>query len=144
MAREDFRCVEPLRVRWAEADIQGVVFNAHYLTYFDVGVTEYFRALTTAWPEPVGMTGEDMFVAHAELDYHAPARFDDLLDICVRVRRLGRTSIEWCIEIHRDDEHLITGKMIHVHADMETGKPAPLPGAFREAVTAFEAVPPEF
>lgn len=45
MKRQDFRCTARLRVRWAEVDIQKIVFNAHYLTYADVGMTEYWRAL---------------------------------------------------------------------------------------------------
>ena len=48
MQQSDFRFSCPLRVRWAEADPQGIVFNGHYLTYADVGITEYFRALRGA------------------------------------------------------------------------------------------------
>ena len=45
LSRDDFRFFHPLRVRWAEVDPQGIVFNGNYLTYADVAITEYFRAL---------------------------------------------------------------------------------------------------
>ncbi|MCC5809583.1 MAG: acyl-CoA thioesterase [Ectothiorhodospiraceae bacterium] len=142
MAREDFRFIHTLRVRWAEADMQGVVFNAHYLTFLDVALTEYFRALREHSTEALGVNGDDLFVAHAELDYHASARYDDVLDIGVRIARFGRSSMEFRGEIHRGPEHLITGKMIYVFTDAEERRPAPVPEAFRKGADAFEKVAP--
>ncbi|SEO81318.1 acyl-CoA thioesterase [Aquisalimonas asiatica] len=150
MARDDFRLLHRERVRWGEADMQGVVFNAHYLTYIDVGVTEYFRALSEAAGGggegldgnlPVG--GGDFFLARTELDYHAPAEFDDMLEIGMRIKRFGRTSVEWVGEIHRGGDHLMTARMVYVHADVETKSSKPLPDAFKQLVAAFERVPPE-
>ncbi len=145
MARKDFSFFHTLRVRWAEADMQGVVFNAHYLTFFDVGLTEYLRVLQERAGGDAGLTGDDLYVAHAELDYHASARFDDVLDVGVRVERLGRTSMSFRIEIFRGEEHLISGQLVYVftgHADGEDPRPMPVPDRFRELVAEFEAVAP--
>ena len=81
----DFTFTHPLRVRWAECDPQGIVFNVNYFLYFDVGMTEYFRALGYS-----GETMEEFFTVHAEADYKAPAKFDDELEIAARAARLGR------------------------------------------------------
>jgi acyl-CoA thioester hydrolase len=84
MAREDFRFFHPLRVRWAEADMQGIVFNGHYLTYFDVAFTEYWRAIGLPGPLLQAQAGQEMFARKATVEYLSPARFDDVLDIGVR------------------------------------------------------------
>ncbi len=61
MARQEFRFVYRLRVRWAEVDRQGIVFNGHYLTYFDVGITEYYRALGFPYPDGLAEHGTDLY-----------------------------------------------------------------------------------
>ena len=88
MAREDFKFAHRLRVRWAEVDRQGIVFNGHYLTYFDVGITEYYRALGYPYPDGLLENGTDLYVRKAELEYEASAGFDDEIDVCVRITRL--------------------------------------------------------
>lgn len=149
MARQDFSFRHSERVRWGEADMQGVVFNAHYLTYVDVGVTEYFRALQGAdgrlhvAGDAVAVGGGDFFLVRTELDYHAPAEFDDVIEIGVRIKRFGRTSVEWVSEIHRGDTHLLTARLVYVHVDVASRGSKPVPQAFKDAVAAFETVPPE-
>ena len=81
MAREDFSFFRPLRVRWAEVDMQGIVFNGHYLTYFDVAFTEYWRATSLPSVLQQAEEGREMFARKASIEYQAPARFDDVLDI---------------------------------------------------------------
>lgn len=142
MPRNDFTFSHPLRVRWAEIDRQGIVFNGHYLTFFDVGITEYFRAIGYPYPDALLKENSDTFVVKASVEYHAPARYDDVLDVLVRMGRIGRTSMQFLIEIHRGDEHLVSGEVIYVNADAQTRKPAPVPGFLREAMTRFERVPP--
>ena len=93
MAYADFRLRQPLRVRWAEVDLQGVVFNGHYLTYCDVCVTEYWRAIGMIYPAAFLEIGSDLFVRKATLEYHAAALFDDELELCGRTARLGTTSL---------------------------------------------------
>jgi len=138
ISRFDFTFTHPLRVRWAECDAQGIVFNANYFLYFDVGMTEYMRAL--------GFMGDKMlefFTVRAEADYRAPAKFDDEIEIAVRCARIGKTSMTLKAAIFRGDELLTEGALTYVHADPGTQEKSPLPRAFVEKVMAFENTPPE-
>jgi len=83
-----------------------------------------------------------MFVKKASLEYHGPAHYDDLLDVLVRVARIGRTSLQFLLEIHRGETHLIEGEIIYVNADPSTRKPAPVAAFLREAIARFERVAP--
>jgi acyl-CoA thioester hydrolase len=143
MARSDFTFCHPLRVRWAEVDRQGIVFNGNYLHYFDVGITEYWRAIGYPYPDALLGHGSDMFVKKATVEYHAPAGYDDVLDVCVRVARLGRSSVQFLLEIHRSDQCLIDGEVVYVNADPATRKSAPVPGFLRQAILLFEGTRPE-
>jgi acyl-CoA thioester hydrolase len=143
MARESFRLVHTLRVRWAEVDPQSIVFNANYLMYFDVAVTEYWRAIGFAYPEGFEKAALDTFAVKATLQYHAPARYDELLDLVVRVARIGRTSMQMLIEIHRGDQHLVSGELVYVFTDPKTRKPTPVPDSMRAAIAGYEVTPPE-
>lgn len=142
MARSDFAFSHPLRVRWAEVDRQGIVFNGHYLTYFDVGITEYWRAIDYPYPDALSEHGSDTFAVKATIEYHAPARYDDLLEVLVRVGRIGRTSLQFLLEIYRGQAQLISGELIYVNADAATRQPVVVPGFLREAIVRFERVPP--
>jgi acyl-CoA thioester hydrolase len=143
MAPSDFAFRHSLRVRWAEVDRQGIVFNGHYLTYFDVGITEYFRQIGCPYPDALLAQGSDTFVVKAGIEYHAPAHFDDEVDLLVRVARIGRTSIQFLLEIHRGQTHLVSGEVIYVNTDTQTRKPATVPEFLREAIARFERTPPE-
>jgi len=136
--RTVFTFTHPLRVRWAECDAQGIVFNVNYFLYFDVGMTEYMRAL--------GFMGEAMpefFTVHAEADYRAPARFDDEIEVAIRCARIGNTSMMLKAAIFRSDELLTEGALTYVHADPGTQEKSPLPRAFVERIIGFEKTPPE-
>lgn len=143
MARNDFRFFNRLRVRWAEVDRQGIVFNGHYLTYFDIGVTEYYRAIGLPYPEGLAEHGTDLFVKKAEIEYHAPAQYDDELDIGVRVPRLGRSSFEFLVEIFRGADLLVCGRLVYVNADPATRKTSPVPEFLRAAIRSYEIIVPE-
>ena len=80
MQRSDFRCFHRLRVRWSEVDIQKIVFNAHYLTYADCAMTEYWRALALPYETGMQALGGEVYLKKASVEYHASARLDDLLD----------------------------------------------------------------
>ncbi|CAD5106293.1 acyl-CoA thioesterase [Zestomonas carbonaria] len=136
--RADFRFIHPLRVRWAEVDPQGIVFNGNYLTYADVGITEYFRALGIAYPADLSRDGGDFFAVKTVLEYFAPARFDDCLDIGVRIGRLGRSSLTFNLGIWRDDTALTAGEVIYVHANGESRSSQPLPDWLREKARGYE------
>jgi acyl-CoA thioester hydrolase len=143
MAREDFRFVHRLRVRWAEVDKQGIVFNGHYLAYFDVGVTEYYRAIGCPYPGALEGHGTDLFARKAEIEFHSPAQYDDELDVCVRVARMGRSSFDFRIEIHRSDVLLVSGLLVYVNADPVARKAAPVPAFLRSALRDFEKLAPQ-
>ena len=108
-----------LRVRYAECDPQGVVFNAHFLAYFDVGITELFRAAFGSYQAMVDR-GVDLVVAEAGLRYRRPAHFDDELTLEVAVTRLGTTSITTSYRVLRDGELLVDGTLRHVLIDLKT------------------------
>jgi acyl-CoA thioester hydrolase len=143
MARADFRFLHRLRVRYGETDMQGVVFNANHLLYYDVAVTEYLRAAGWDYRAHMG-TGVDFHVVRALAEYAAPIRFDDLIDVGVRPGRLGTTSVTWALEVHPADADrvLATGEIVWVNTDQATHRPTPLPADFRAAVEALEARPP--
>ena len=83
MQRSDFRCFHRLRVRWSEVDIQKIVFNAHYLTYADCAMTEYWRALALPYETGMQALGGEVYLKKASVEYHASARLDDLLDVAI-------------------------------------------------------------
>lgn len=132
-----------LRVRWAEVDAQSIVFNGHYLTYADVAITEYFRALGVAYPGDLARDGGDFFAIRTLLEYRAPARFDDLLQVGIRSARLGRSSLTFALGIWRDGELLTGGEIVYVHADGATRSSAPLPQWLREKIESFEKTQPQ-
>lgn len=108
--RDTFSFFHALRVRWAEVDPQSIVFNGHYLTYADVAITEYFRALGIRYPQDLSRDGGDFFAIKTVLEYLAPARFDDELQIGIRAARLGRSSLSFALGIWRDDQALTSAR----------------------------------
>jgi acyl-CoA thioester hydrolase len=134
--RPPFKYSALARVWFSDTDAQGVVYYGRYLPYFDHARTEYHRHLG-GWE-----TRENLeFVMRAlTVEYHAPARFDDLLECFVRVRRLGRTSITYDCAAHRltDDELMVTATQTLVLVDREERRPVEIPDAFRAPIRAFE------
>jgi acyl-CoA thioester hydrolase len=143
MAREEYSFSFPLRVRWADLDPQGIVFNPNYLTYFDIGVTEYFREIGCVYPGAFFAQGVDTFMIKATVEFKAPAKFDDEIEAQVRVRRIGRTSMTFVLSIRRGDELLVTGELIYVFASLTNRKPVIVPDVFRRAVLEYEESPVE-
>jgi len=134
-----------VRVRWAEVDMQKIVFNGHYLTYLDTAVAEYWRAIGVPYPEGyVERYGNDMYLRKATIEYLGSARYDDLLDVCCRVGKLGRTSMTFHFEIYREAEPapLVTAELVYVNADPSTMKAAPLPDDLRRSVLSYERFAP--
>lgn len=138
VSRDDFRFFTPLRVRWAECDAQGVVFNAQYYFFYDVAITEYFRELDGSPFE-----GPEFYTVSSAANFRAPAVFDDLLDIGVRCARVGRTSITYEMAIWRGEDFLSDGRFTYVHVERGTKNKAPLPETYIERLAAFEKTSPE-
>jgi acyl-CoA thioester hydrolase len=95
-----------------------VVFNAHFLAYFDIGITELFRAAFGSYQVLVDR-GIDMVVAEAGLRYHRPAHFDDELTLEIAIARLGTTSITTNYRVLRDTELLVDGTLRHVRVNLK-------------------------
>ena len=142
MPRADFVCAPGLRVRWAEVDMQKIVFNAHYLTYIDTAIAEYWREIGLPYPHGyVDRYGHDIFLRKATVEYLGSARYDDMLTVCCRVAKLGRTSMTFQFEIYREAELLISAELVYVNADSSM-RAAPLPEDVRERVRKYERVAP--
>ena len=145
MPRADFVCSPRLRVRWAEVDMQKIVFNGHYLTYIDTAIAEYWREIGLPYPQGyVERYASDVYLRKATLEYFGSARYDDQLAVCCRVAKLGRTSMTFHFEIYRDQENapLVTAELVYVNADASM-KPAPLPEDVRSRIGRYERVAPQ-
>jgi acyl-CoA thioester hydrolase len=141
LQRSDFRLLHRLRVRWAEVDPQGIVFNGNYLTYADIGITEYFRALGIGFPLEMAEDGSEFFAVRTLLDYLAPARFDEEIQVGIRVSRMGRSSMTFSMGIWRADTALTAGEIVYVLADTHSRSSRPLPDWLREKVRKYEVCP---
>jgi len=148
MAKEEYQCVHRLRVRWAEVDMQKVVFNSHYLTYIDTAFADYWRTLGLDYPDGyVAKYANDIFLRKATVEYLDSARYDDELAVYFRVAKLGRSSMTYQVEIWREgqapsDAPLITAELIYVNVELKTMKAAPLPEDLRARVRAYERTAP--
>lgn len=136
---DKYKFFEPLRVRFAETDLQGHVFFGHYLTYFDEALTQYLRAIGFIYQDFIN-AGVDFFYIHSECDYKARAFFEDVLNVHARVGQIGNSSItfEFAAFKAHNDELVATGKIIAVVIDPQAKKPMRVPEVFREAVAKYE------
>ena len=125
--------VHRIRVRYGECDPQGIVFNAHYLAYADIAITELYRERLGSWSAIVEH-GYDAVVAEAKLRFRAAARFDDELDLRATVLELGTTSTTIRIDIERDGETLVECDLRHVFVSRETWTKTPIPDFVRVAL----------
>ncbi|MCM2251269.1 MAG: YbgC/FadM family acyl-CoA thioesterase [Ramlibacter sp.] len=139
MKRQDFRYFHRLQVRWAEIDMQKIVFNAHYLMYVDTAVAGYWRALALPYDETMRLLGGDTFVKKATVEFHASARMDDRLDVALKCVRIGKSSMNFTSAIFRGDELLITCELVYVFADPATQTSQPVPPALRDIFAGYEA-----
>jgi acyl-CoA thioester hydrolase len=117
--------VHALRVRYAECDAQGVVFNAHYLAYLDLSMTELWRAAFGSYQAMLDR-GLDIVVAEAQLRFRAPAHFDDELTLEVAVTHLGTTSVVSEHLIRRAEQEVVRGSLRHVFVDRRTLGKSPI------------------
>jgi acyl-CoA thioester hydrolase len=125
-----------LRVRYGECDPQGIVFNANYLAYFDIAVTELWREAIGSWQTMVER-GVDVVVAEAKIRFRRPARFDDVLALGAHVGSFGTTSMTTEIEIRRAGELLVDGRLRQVFVDAKTWEKTEIPGWAREALSPY-------
>ena len=129
MSRSQFNFYYSFRVRYSEVDAQGIVFNAHYLTYFDSAMTEYLRHINYNYVQEVEDRNEDFHTVKTLVEYKHPIKFDQIIDICIKVKKIGRSSLTFYIEIHPNEKDfmLASGEVIWVNADQSTHKSVALP-----------------
>ena len=125
------------RVGFSDTDAQGIVYYGRYLPYFDLARVEYHRHLGML----EGTDGDEQFVMRASnVEYFAPARFDDLIEIFIRLRRIGTSSASFACEAYRieDDALMATAEQTLVLVDLEKRRPRRISGAYRERIRSFE------
>ena len=137
---EPFR--HTIRVRYAECDAQCVVFNANWLAFFDILMTELFRERVSGDYKEMLASGTDMVVAEATVRFLGPAGFDDLIDFDVTLTRLGTTAMSTSIEAAVEGRPVAAGAMRHVFVDPDTKAKKSMPDEVREALTPLLVDPP--
>ncbi|MBQ0942330.1 YbgC/FadM family acyl-CoA thioesterase [Ideonella sp. 4Y16] len=139
MKRADFRFLDRQRVRWAEVDLQKIVFNGHYLMYMDTAVAGYWRALALPYHATMDALGGDLYVRKATLEYHASAEYDDAIETGIRCEQIGNSSMRWVSGVFRGEELLVSGELVYVFADPVAKKSLPVPPDLRRVLQGFEA-----
>jgi acyl-CoA thioester hydrolase len=124
------------RVGFSDTDAQGIVYYGRYLPYFDLARVEYHRHLELLRTE----TEHEFVMRACDLDYLAPARFDDLLEVFVRLSNIGRTSATYEYAAYRveDDVLMVTSKQTLVLVDLDERRAAPIPDSYKQAIRGFE------
>jgi len=138
--RPGFRFAYPLRVRYADCDQQAVVFNAMYMTYIDVAFTEYFRFLGLD-VMAMAKAGEfDVALVKTTLEFKAPARFDDVLEIGVVCRRMGNSSLTLAFGLFRsgEAEPLLLAETVYVNHNAATRQILRVPEAIRTRIRSLD------
>ncbi|MCE2459058.1 MAG: acyl-CoA thioesterase [Dehalococcoidia bacterium] len=141
MTADEFRFRCRIRVRWAECDAQGIVFNGAYFSYLEVGMAAYYRNLGIALYDPEGRRHFDTATVKATLEYISPALVDDVLDLYWRVDRIGNSSIATRTEIYnsRSGDLVLKAEVIHVDYDSDAGTSRPVPDDLRRLIETYEA-----
>ena len=129
MSKKQFNFNYSFRVRYSEVDAQGIVFNAHYLTYFDCAMTEYLRYIKYDYVSEVKKRKEDFHTIKTLVEYKKPIAFDTIIDCWVRVKKIGNSSLTFTMELHKSkkEDLLAIGEIIWVNTDQVTNKPCKLP-----------------
>ena len=140
MTRDQFSFFHPFRILYSEIDGQGVVFNAHYLTFYDTTITEYFRELKYEQYADAKKTGMDFHVVKSVVEYKSPIRFDAEIEVGVRVARIGSSSMtfELAIFLKESAELMATGEIVWVNTDQSTHRPAPITPEIRNLIASRE------
>ncbi len=129
----------PIKVRFVETDAQGHVFFGHYLTYFDVGLTEYMHAIGFSYQDLLAMD-LDMFYVASDCRYQGRAYFYEVLHVHTRIGEIGNSSFTFQFAVcEKESDRLVTtGQIVAVVVDPETQKPVRVPEELRRAVRKYE------
>ena len=139
--RPPFRFSAWTRVGFSDTDAQGIVYYGRYLPYFDAARVEYLRELGLLGTERPA--GHEFVMRSCTIEYHAPAVFDDLVEVFVRLARIGRTSATFEFAAYRGSDHtlMVTATQTLVLIDFAERRPVPISAALRERVAEFEEAP---
>jgi len=134
-----FRFHHDIRVRFADTDLQSIVFNANYLTYYDVAWTEYFRAIGYEWKDLLAL-GVDTVLARTTMEFKSPARFDEILEVYTRISKIGTTSLtfEFAIYPQGEDRLINSATSLYVCVDPKKLTSTPIPDELRRSIVQFE------
>jgi len=137
-ARADFPSFFPFRVRYNETDQQGVVFYGNYSIYYDTSLSEFLRWAGHDYKNQVRDTGTDFHIVKSTVEFFAPLRYDDEIEVGVRIARLGEKSITWAgaLFVKGATEPVSTAEIIWVNADQSNGTSAPVPETLRALLEA--------
>ena len=138
-AKPPFKFSAQTRVGFSDTDAQGIVYYGRYLPYFDLARVEYHRKLGLLGME-IGEEGQEFVMRALTVDYHAPAVFDDLIEVYVRLSRIGRTSATYDLAAYRarEDVLMVTAQQTLVLVDLDQRKAVPIPETYKDAIRAFE------
>ncbi len=134
----DFRFFHRLRVRWAEVDMQHIVFNGHYLMYLDTAVADYWRDLALPYYPSMHRLGGDLYVVKSTLTYKGSARYDEVLQVGLRCTRIGQSSMTLTGGIFRDRQLLVAGELVYVFADPTTQTSKPMPQVLKDLLKGHD------
>ena len=139
MSKPPFKFGARTRVGFSDTDAQGIVYYGRYFPYIDLARVEYLRMLGLLGME-IGERGVEFVTRAGTIEYHAPAVFDDELEVFVRIARIGRTSLTYEFAVYRaqDDLLMVTGTQTLVLVDLDERKPCEIPQELRETIRAFE------
>ena len=137
-----FRFCHQIKVRYPEVDMQQIVFNANYLTYLDLAWVEYLRNIGLNYGELLKNHAFDSVIAKVTMQYRQPARYDEVLDIHVRVEKLGTKSIPIKFMICREhsDEIVLEAEIIQVSYDFKTDESCGIPEMVVDKIRSFEGM----
>ena len=139
MSKPPFKFGARTRVGFSDTDAQGIVYYGRYFPYIDLARVEYLRMLGLLGME-IGERGVEFVTRAGTIEYHAPAVFDDELEVFIRIARIGRTSLTYEFAVYRaqDDLLMVTGRQTLVLVDLDERKPCEIPQELRETIRAFE------
>jgi YbgC/YbaW family acyl-CoA thioester hydrolase len=142
LKRSDFRHLERLRVRPGELDARQRVFHLHHLAYIEAALAGYWRAMALPYAQTLAYLAGDLQVSQSRIEHEAAAEHDDLLDVGVRIGRIGHSSLHFDAVVFRGEQALVRGELVQAFVDPLSRHSKPLPQELREALQAFEAGKP--
>ena len=142
MKKTDFKFLHIFRVRYAEVDAQGIVFNAHYLTYFDCAITEYYRKIGYNYLGEVKKNKKDFHVIKTVIEYKKPIIYDQVIDCCVKIFKIGNSSLIFDIALFKNNKNLLLafGQVVQVYTDQINKKSVQLPFSLIKKIKGFEKI----